>query len=51
MREIPGEARELSDLIELQVSNNLLYEIPGDLIARFEKLERLGCAGERKVFQ
>lgn len=47
LREIPGEARELSDLIELQVSNNLLYEIPGDLIARFEKLERLGCAGNR----
>lgn len=44
---IPDEAYELTELLELQVSNNNLYELPEDFLGRLTKLERLGLAGNR----
>lgn len=47
LRAIPVEALELRDLVELQVSNNNLYEIPEALFENCSKIERLGLAGNR----
>jgi len=47
LRAIPREAMELHDLLELQVSNNQIYEIPEALFENCSKIERLGLAGNR----
>jgi len=47
LREIPPETYELEGLLELQVSNNNLYNIPESLLERLTTIERLGLAGNR----
>lgn len=47
LRALPVEALELTELLELQVSNNNLYDLPSEMFERCTKIERLGLAGNR----
>ena len=47
LREIPPETYELDGLLELQVSNNNLYDVPESLLEKLTTIERLGLAGNR----
>ena len=47
LREIPPETYELEGLLELQVSNNNLYDVPESLLEKLTTIERLGLAGNR----